>query len=140
MIPRSCVAIETTRFPALPGEDEELVNERMYGKALCLYLQQHLPRCGITVPFFCAEDWGWWLEVEAGEFKTGLCVYADPDFELQPERYAILSAEEGTRWSWSRFWFVDISAEVVRIMDALEQLLREDPDIRSVTRHANYPF
>jgi hypothetical protein len=47
MIPRSCVAIETNKFPILEGEDDEIVNENMYGKALCKYLENNLPKTGI---------------------------------------------------------------------------------------------
>ena len=62
MIPQSCLLIETKKFPVLEGEKEELVNEGMYGKALCAYLQVKLLLVGIQVPFFCNEDWGWWLQ------------------------------------------------------------------------------
>ena len=59
MIPQSWLLIETQKFPILEGEDEDIANERMYGKALCNYLQSELPRVGVSVPFFCNEDWGW---------------------------------------------------------------------------------
>lgn len=90
MIPRSCLLIESKKFPIQPGEDQEITNERMYGKALCTYLQEHLPRAGVNVPFFCNEDWGWWLEVERGDFKMALCIYSDPDAEGNPEKYALM--------------------------------------------------
>jgi len=35
MIPKTCLLIKTKKFPILTGEDEEIVNERMYEKALC---------------------------------------------------------------------------------------------------------
>ena len=47
MIPQSCLLIETKKFPVLKGEQEEIVNEGMYGKALCTYLQAKLPLVGI---------------------------------------------------------------------------------------------
>ena len=55
MIPRSCLLIETKKFPVLPGEDDEITNERMYGKALCQYLQSQLPLAGINVPGYGNE-------------------------------------------------------------------------------------
>jgi hypothetical protein len=90
MIPQSCLLIESKKFPIQPGENQEIVNERMYGKALCTYLQEHLPRAGVNVPFFCNEDWGWWLEVEHGDFKMALCIYSDPDAEGNPEKHALM--------------------------------------------------
>jgi len=49
MIPESCLLIETCKFPILPGEDQEIVNEGMYGKAFCQYLESALPLAGVRV-------------------------------------------------------------------------------------------
>jgi hypothetical protein len=141
MIPRSCVAMETKKFPILEGEDAEIVNENMYGKALCKYLEHNLPKAGIKVPFFCAEDWGWWLEVEDDAFKMALCIYSDTEAKLDPERYAILpSIKSEKKWSWSKFRNIDISKNVLKIMDVLEKILQEDVEITAITRHDDFPF
>jgi hypothetical protein len=141
MIPLSCVAIETKKFPILAGEDKEIVNENMYGKSLCLYLQRNLPESGIKVPSFCAEDWGWWLEVEDNGFKMALCIYSDPRAKEDPERYAILpSVQSGKKWSWSKFGTIDVSKDVLKVMDTVEKLFRADKEIKAVTRHDDFPF
>jgi hypothetical protein len=141
MIPNTCVAIETKIFPLLEGEEDELVNEGMYGKALCKYLNNKLPLAGIEVPFFCCEDWGWWIEVKDNEFKMGLCVYSDPDAEKDPEKYAIISSiTNGKKWSWSKFKKIDMTEKVLKIMDTVDKIFREDHEITSVTRHDDYPF
>jgi hypothetical protein len=141
MILRSCVVIETKKFPILEGEDDEIVNERMYGKALCKYLEHNLPKAGIKVPFFCAEDWGWWLEVVDKDFKMGLCIYSDPDTKHDPERYAILpSILNEKKWSWSKFRNIDMSENVLKVMDDVEKLFKEDTEITAVTRHDDFPF
>jgi hypothetical protein len=62
------------KSPNLEGEIDELVNEGIYGKALCLYLQAKLPLSGIEVPFFCNEDCGWRLQTEGNGFRMGLCI------------------------------------------------------------------
>jgi hypothetical protein len=36
------ILIRSSKFPILPGEKEELVNDGMYGKALAEYLQAKL--------------------------------------------------------------------------------------------------
>jgi hypothetical protein len=140
-IPGSCVVIETEKFPVLPGEDEEIVNPGMYGKALCQYLERELPRQGIEVPFFCNEDWGWWLEVNQGGFKMALCIYSCPEGDPNPKTYAILpSIPTAKKWSWSKFRSIDVSQDVLRVMNSLERLFQSDPEISSVTRHDDFPF
>jgi hypothetical protein len=141
MIPQSCLLIESKKFPILPGEDREITNEHMYGKALCIYLQSELPRAGISVPFFCNEDWGWWLEVERGAFKMALCIYSDPDATEHPERYALMpSIDRETKWSWSMFKKVDVSKDVLALVDMVECTFKNDKDVLSVTRHDEFPF
>ena len=141
MIPRSCVAIETNKFPILQGEDEEIVNENMYGNALCKYLEHNLPKSGIKAPSFCAEDWGWWLAVEDNDFKMGLCIYSDPNAKHDPERYAVLpSIKSEKKWSWSKLRSIDVSKNVLNVMDTLERIFRQDKQIKNVTRHDDFPF
>lgn len=141
VIPKACVLIETDKFPVLPGEDEEIVNPGMYGKALCQYLEQELPRQGIDVPFFCNEDWGWWLEVNHEGFNLALCIYSCPEGDANPQKYAILpSIQTAKKWSWSKFRSIDVSQDVLRVMNSLERLFQSDPEISSVTRHDDFPF
>ena len=141
MIPQTCLLIKTRKFPILVGEDDEVTNEHMYGKALCKYLESELPTVGIDVPFFCNEDWGWWLEVQRGAFKMGLCIYSDPDARGDPERYAVMpSMKNGKSWSWSRFSTVDVAKDVLEVIDVVAKLLTSDKDIPIVTRHDDYPF
>lgn len=141
MIAQSCLLIESSRFPALPGEDQEITNERMYGKALCNYLKAELPAAGVRVPFFCNEDWGWWLEMERDTFKMALCIYSDPVAAGDPERYALVpSLTKATRWSWSTFRRVDVSQDVLGLINIVEAVFKKDKDIRAVTRHDDFPF
>jgi len=143
MIPRSCIAIDTKKFPILEGEDDEIVNENMYGKALCMYLEHNLPKKGIKVLTYFPEDWGWWLEVEDNDFNMALCIYSifsEPDSTHDPERYAILpSIMNGKKWSWSKFKNIDLSNNVIKIMDVVEEVFKEDSEINSVTRHDDFP-
>ena len=125
----------------MPGEDQEVVNERMYGKALCQYLESVLPGAGLKVPSYCAEDWGWWVEVERGAFRMGLCIYSDPDAKNNPERYAIIpSVQQARKWSWSKFRTIDKSTDVLELIAIVERVLKSDKDIPVVTRRDDYPF
>ena len=52
MIQGTCLEIHTKKFPILPDEKEEIVNEGMYGKALCQYLEKELPKYQIGSAIF----------------------------------------------------------------------------------------
>src|SRR5690606_37710280 len=73
------IHIRSDKFPVLPGEEDEVVNEGMYGKALALYLQSKLTERGYKAGFVVAEDWGWWVDIDGPPFTFGVCIYASPD-------------------------------------------------------------
>ena len=141
MILQSCVLIETKKFPILEGEKDEIVNENMYGKALCKYLEERLPKSGIKVSSFCAEDWGWWLDVQHNGFEMGLCIYSDPEAATDPEKYAILpSIQNNMKWSWSKFRKIDVSHNVLNIVNELESIFQKDNEIFKISRHDAFPL
>ena len=141
MIANSCIKIETTKFPILEGEQEEIVNENMYGKALCKYLEIELPKEKIQVPFYCNEDWGWWLEVKSNNFSMALCIYSDPDAIDNPESYAILPSEHNAKkWYWSKFKSLDISKDVLAIMGTVTNIFKKDKEILKVSLHNDFPY
>ena len=141
MILQSCLLIKTTKFPLLKGEKEQLVNDGMVGKVLCAYLQEGLPSAGMQVPFFCNEDWGWWLQTERSGFSLGVWVYPDPDADTDLYCYALLpSLQAPWQWAWSRFRRIDRSEDVMAVIAALEQIFTRDPDIHAVSDHHAHPF
>jgi hypothetical protein len=141
VIPQSCLLIESKKFPILPGEGQDLTNERMHGKSLCQYLKSELPHTGIEVPSFCNEDCGWWVDVERGSFKMGPCIYSDPTATGNPERYALLpSIHQARKWPWSKLRSVDVAQDVLALTDTVEGVLKSVKDIPIVTRYDDYPF
>lgn len=141
MIPGTYIKLETDKFPVLPEEDTEVVNEGMYGKALCLYLQNELPSFGIDVEFFCVEDWGWWISVVENDFKMGLTVYSHNIVGASPKAYVIASSiDTNKKWYWRRFKSIDVTDNVTSIMEKVENALGFDPEIWSVERHDSFPF
>ncbi|PSB37494.1 hypothetical protein [Aphanothece minutissima] len=59
----------------------------------------------IQVPFFYNEGWSWWLQQDGNGFWKALWIYADPDADPDPERYALMPSIQAPRqWSWLRFW------------------------------------
>jgi hypothetical protein len=79
------IRIRSAKFPVQLGEGDELVNERMYGQALAEYLQQALRQRGYDAPFFCCEDWGWWIELKNAPVAFGVCIYSGPDRDEFPD-------------------------------------------------------
>jgi hypothetical protein len=78
----------------LPGEDDELVNEGTYGKALAQYLEAKLKERGYDVPFICCEEWEWWGQIRGQPFTLGLCVYGGPSLsEAQELCFTIVSED-----------------------------------------------
>ena len=101
------IHIKSDKFPILPGEKEELVNDGMYGKALAEYLQVKLGERGYDAPFVCCEDWGWWLELKGSPFAFGVCIYSGPEDDGPVEYVCTDGATAPRKWSWSKMRYVD---------------------------------
>src|SRR5262249_50837217 len=81
------IRVRSSTFAIRPGEAEELVNEGTYGKALAEYLTEKLRERGYYAPFFCCEDWGWWVELKGVPFVFGVCIYGRELGEGQLDLY-----------------------------------------------------
>ncbi len=113
----------------------------MFGKSLCNYLQARLPLAGIHLPFFCNEDWGWWLQTEYNGIRMGLCIYSDPDADPDPERYTLMpSIHDPRQWLWPSFLQSDRLQLVTTIIDALEKIFSSAADLHAVIRHNDHPL
>ncbi len=134
------IHIRSSQFPAQPGEDAELVNEGMYGKALASYLQTKLSDRGYDAPFICCEDWGWWVELKTAPFAFGVCVYSRPNDD-GPLDFACTAGTTGPRiWSWRKFRYVDTSPWANQLHDDLLAIFQADPDIEIVEVSAEFPW
>lgn len=126
------VQIESDKFPIQPGEDEEIVNDGMYGKALAEYLQKEMVKIGYDAPSFCAEDWGWWLGVSKDNYKSGLCIYCTSEPPAL-KTYAICEeAQSFTKWSWSKFKKISYEKEILQLRADLMSVFKNDPDIKVI--------
>lgn len=134
------IHISSTRFPILPGEEAELVNEGTYGKALAEYLAAKLQERSWDVPFVCCEDWGWWVSVKGQPFELGLCCYGASDAGEKPELYVMLSREGGRKWSWRQFRSIDTTARVDALFDEIKDILATDQDVRIVGYPEHFPL
>jgi hypothetical protein len=55
---------ESSAFPVIPGEDEE-INPGIYGKALAQWLAEQLRAAGYSPGEVIAEDFGWCVPVKS---------------------------------------------------------------------------
>ena len=70
-----------------------------------------------------------------------LCIYSDPDAKTDPERYAILpSIQSEKKWSWSKLRNIDVSKNVLKVVDTLDKIFKEDNEIKAVKRYDDFPF
>ena len=134
------IHIRSAKFPVLPGEKEELVNEGMYGKALAGYLQGKLGERGYDAPFICCEDWGWWVELKNAPFTFGVCIYCGPERVGPLDLFCTDGATARKKWSWRRFRFVDSIPYVTKLHNDLVAIFRADRDIQLLATDLDSPF
>ena len=132
------IHIRSGKFPVLPGEEDEIVNDGMYGKALALYLQSKLTEHGYQAPFVVAEDWGWWVDIDGPPFTFGVCIYASPN---GPTEYVCTDGAPGPRkWSWSKFRFFDTEPVAEKLCDDLNAIFEADRDITVLSVSDEFPL
>jgi hypothetical protein len=134
------IQIKASKFPVLPGEKEELVNEGMYGKALAQYLQAKLVDLGYDAPFICCEDWGWWVELRGAPFVFGVCIYSKAREEGPVDFVCTAGVSLPRKWSWKKFRFVDTSTWVEKLDRDMIAVFREDSDVEVVGLFDDFPL
>jgi hypothetical protein len=120
--------IRSSKFPILPGEDEELVNPGMYGKSLSLYLQEHLQQRGWAASWINCQDWGWWVGIEA-PLEVGVCIYNCTQGD-SPNEYVVCDGMLSTKkWSFRSFSFIDYTSLKDKLKADILEILSSDPEI-----------
>lgn len=136
----SFIRVRSPKFAVLPGEDEELINEGTYGKALAEYLADELRHRGYDVPFVCCEDWGWWIELKGFSFSFGVCVYGSEIGSGQLDLYVTDGAVGERAWSWKKFWFVDTRDAASKLRQDLIAIFESDPEVDVLGTDLDAPF
>jgi hypothetical protein len=134
------IHIRSSKFPILPGEKEELVNDGMYGKALAIYLQQQLIERGYKVPFLCCEDWGWWVELKTAPFAFGVCIYSNSCDEAPTEFVCTDGATGLRKWSWKKLRFVETATWVEKLHQDLLEVFNSDEDVEVLGVWDDFPL
>jgi hypothetical protein len=139
-MPGKFIHIRSSKFPILSGEDDEIVNEGMYGKALAEYLQVQLGAKSYEVPFHSAEDWGWWVELAGEPFKFGVCIHSAAPYGKGDEFVCTEGSLKPRHWRWSKFRFVDKTDAAEKLERELIEIFESDNDIRIIGITDEFPF
>jgi hypothetical protein len=134
------IRVQSPKFAILPGEEAELVNEGMYGKALAEYLLHRLRDRGYDARFCCCEDWGWWVELGGFPFPFGVCIYGRELTGGRLDLYVTDGAAAPRSWSWRRFRFVDTTAAAARLHADLVGIFQADPEVQLLGTELDSPF
>lgn len=125
---KTLAEFRSTKFPPYKGEEEQ-INPGLWGKRLAEYFVANLATHGLSAADPIAEDWGWYVPVEVDGTKLALCCghqYGDDDTYIcftdppQPVRRKL-------------FRKVDITAQLTRLVGAVDAILAADPDIRELS-------
>ena len=137
----SFIHLRSSKFPILPDEHKELVNEGMYGKACALYVQAGLAADGYSTPFIACEDWAWWVEVAGLGIICGVGVYGmQIEDSTELDLCVTTLATKSKTWSWRQFRSIDHSAEIHRLHETLKRVLTTDADILILGESLDFPL
>ncbi len=121
------VTFRSARFPPYEGEEEQ-INPGVWGQRLAEYLAKNLSEKGIQTEEMIAEDWGWYLPVKNEGFRLAICCgHQDGDDDeflcfTDPDRPIVKKL----------FRKIDASAQLLRLTEALREILAADPEIHDV--------
>jgi hypothetical protein len=133
------IHIRSAKFPVLPGERAEWVNEGTVGKALAEFLQAKLRERGYEAPFVCCEDWGWWVELKNAPFSWGVCLCSGSAEGDSLEFVCTDSVGGPWKWSWRRFRFFKTTPWVEQLHNDLLAILRAEAGVEFVGVNDEFP-
>ena len=136
----SFLHIRSRKFPILPGEEDELVNEETYGKALAQYIQQALTGLGYEAPVIYCEDWGWWVDLKSAPFAFGVCVYSGERTAELVEYVCTDGMAKNRMWSWKQFRFIDTTPYREKLLADLSSIFTADDEIEFLGTRDDFPF
>lgn len=106
------------------------INPGRWGKRLAEFLREKLVARGIQCGTIYAEDWGWAVPIEHEAFPLWLgCGNIDDS----PGEFLVFIEPSRPYVRRGLFKKIDTRADVDRIANALEEILKSDPGIHDVT-------
>lgn len=121
------VEFKSSKFPPYEGEEEE-INPGLWGRRLAEYLVQQLADLGVETEDIIAEDWGYYVPLRNEGFEIALCCgHQDGD-----DDEFLCFTEPSKPIAKKLFRKVDATAQLSRLVEALENILSSDPDISEI--------
>jgi hypothetical protein len=134
------IHIKSDKFLPLPDEEKEMVNEGMYGKALAIFLQEELKKLGYNAPFYCCEDWGWWIELKDFPFTFGVCIYSSDKKEELMEYALADGVLTKKKWSWKKFGFIETLSYSEKLFNDLQTIVENNDGIELIGISEDFPI
>ena len=136
------IHIQTTRFLVEPGEDEEIVNERMYGAALSTYLETELNKRGYDGGAV-GEDFGYWLgfsHPDAPLATLEMAVHCPSLRNETPMEYVVVVMTHKTkRWVWSKLKSISFAPAIKKLQADLREILAKAPETKVLSISDDMP-
>lgn len=136
----SFLHIRTKKFPILDGEEDEILNAGVFGKAFSQFIESSLKNAGFEIPFIACEDWGWWVEVKLPSTSIGITCYREHDSNTDCQFVCSASPEKDKVWSWAKLRRIDIGPDLTAIRNTLTRAFEEDPMIEFLGELDEMPF
>lgn len=124
---KTLVEFRSFKFPPYDGEEEQ-INPGLWGKRLAEYLVQKLGEKGIETEGMVAEDWGWYVPIRNDGFRLALCCGRQNGDKDQFLCFTDPSIPVVKKF----FKKIDATPQLMRLTEALAQILASDPDIRDI--------
>jgi hypothetical protein len=122
---RTHVEFRSAKFPAYPGEEEE-INPDLWGKRLAEYLRDKLPQQGIQTEEIYAEDWGWIVEIAHPDVPVWI---GCGRYQEYPDGYLVFITPSKPAVTKFLFKKINMVPTITQIADALDKILSSDPEI-----------
>jgi hypothetical protein len=121
------VEFRSSKFPPYEGEEEE-INSGLWGKRLTEYLAAKLAEKGIETEEMAVEGWGCFLPIRNDGFRLALCCgHQNGDGDQ-----FLVFTDPATPKVKKLFRTIDATSQLMRVLEALRQILESDSDIREI--------
>ena len=121
------VEFRSSQFPPYDGEEEQ-INQGLWGRRLAEYLARQLAEKGIATEQMVAEDWGWYIPVRNEGFQLALCC----GHQNGDDDEFLCFTDPSTPIVKKFFKKIDATSQLTRLIEALQQILASDPEIRDI--------